>query len=201
MNDYSTCTTLVTEQAMVCEYEISHLRFRNSSTFQIFFDVFRSDGASFESDPPPFTGAGLYHSKFSLIMDTDLTYRVESTDATGYATEAGRFRARVYTRTINTTHRLLRRSVGLDSCCAHAQRLPEKRDDLSFLRRLNDGYVLSLMRSNQRSVLLQAPPSCLRPTPGDRHLCSVIAAGSRSEEHHRPGSRRQFRDEVVVVGA
>jgi hypothetical protein len=80
MNDYSTCTTLVTEQAMVCEYEISHLRFRNSSTFQIFFDVFRSDGASFESDPPPFTGAGLYHSKFSLIMDTDLTYRVESLD-------------------------------------------------------------------------------------------------------------------------
>jgi cell migration-inducing and hyaluronan-binding protein len=80
MNNYSNCATLVAERAMVCQYEISHLRFRASNSNQTFFDVFRNDGASFESDPPPFSGAGLYHSKFPLIIDTELTYRVENLD-------------------------------------------------------------------------------------------------------------------------
>jgi hypothetical protein len=80
MNDDSTCTTLADEVAMVCQYELSHLRFQASVSSQTFFDVFRSDGASFESDPPPFIGAGLHHNKFPLIMDTRLTYRVENLD-------------------------------------------------------------------------------------------------------------------------
>ncbi|NCG17413.1 MAG: hypothetical protein GWP91_00145, partial [Rhodobacterales bacterium] len=80
MNDDSTCTTLVNEGAMVCQYELSNLRFQASVSSQTFFDVFRSDGVSFESAPPPFTGAGLHHNKFPLIMDTDLTYRVENLD-------------------------------------------------------------------------------------------------------------------------
>jgi cell migration-inducing and hyaluronan-binding protein len=80
MNSYANCTTWALEQSMVCEYEISHLRFRAAISHQTFFDVFRSDGVSFDSDSPPFSGPGIHHNKFPMIMDSGLSYRLENLD-------------------------------------------------------------------------------------------------------------------------
>jgi len=75
MNTYVGCNVWVREEALVCSYEMSHLRINVGAYSLQQFNVRRSDGPSFVYDPNDQSAVNL--NKFSMIMTDNLAYIME----------------------------------------------------------------------------------------------------------------------------